>query len=111
MYVDTSVRGNAASISPHCDIDVHTLPQVLAAFAALPPGVTEVTLDLADAPFMDIAGLNLLVGQRSAARVRRGTLTVTGLGAQPHRLLLIADRVFPGTHFGEFLPDGAGRTS
>ncbi|MDT0447073.1 STAS domain-containing protein [Streptomyces johnsoniae] len=110
MHVDTYVRGNTASISPHCDIDIHTLPQVEAAFAALPPTVTDVTLDLADAPFMDIAGLHLLVGARRTALARHGTLTVTGLSPQPHRLLQVAQRTFPGTRFGEFLPGGVTLT-
>ncbi|MGW3852980.1 STAS domain-containing protein [Streptomyces fagopyri] len=88
------------------DIDGDTLPGLLSAAHVLPDSVTGVTWDLREAHFIDVAGLHLLVHQRSACQEAGRLLTVVGLGRQPRRLLELAWEVFPEGWWADFLPGG-----
>ncbi|MEE4543473.1 STAS domain-containing protein [Streptomyces sp. V4-01] len=103
MIITSTNRGTAAVISPRGEIDFSTLPEVIAAAAELPLSVTEVTWDLREAQFMDVAGLHLLVHQQLACRKAKRKLTVVGLQQQPLRLLAVAQDVFPGHPWGDLL--------
>ncbi|MCM2579758.1 STAS domain-containing protein [Streptomyces meridianus] len=100
----TEVRGNAAFLSVHEDIDLITRPRIEAAVGALPGSVTEVTLSLAGASFMDVAGLRLLHGLRDRAAGGDCGFAVTGLGLQPTRLLRLAAEIAPEERWEDFLP-------
>jgi anti-anti-sigma factor len=103
MYVTTAHEGSAAVIRPCGEIDVDTLPGLLVAARELPRSVTEVTWDMTGARFMDVAGLRLLVQERTACLDAGRKLLVTGLRPQPLRLLRIAQEVFPAGEWGDFL--------
>ncbi|MFF8594539.1 STAS domain-containing protein [Streptomyces sp. NPDC015220] len=69
------------------DIDLETCPELTRAAAVAPLGGNSLCLDLADVPFMDSSGLNLLILLRQRLDAEGGRLTVTGLQPQPTRLL------------------------
>ncbi|MCM2388199.1 STAS domain-containing protein [Streptomyces albipurpureus] len=103
MRVTTMIDGTAAWITPHGEIDHHTVPALRATAAALPHEVTEVTWDLQDATFMDVSGLNLLCDQqRQDSPIHR--ISVTGLAPQQLRLLGLAAELFPTLRFPRLLP-------
>ncbi|MFI5474491.1 hypothetical protein ACIA6D_30160 [Streptomyces cacaoi] len=104
MHITTMIGGTAARITPHGAIDHDALPALRAAAAALPPDVTQVTWDLHDTHFMDVAGLHLLTDQRLQDGPPRQT-AVTGLAPQPLRLLRLAAELFPALEFTRLLSD------
>ncbi|PWI45060.1 STAS domain-containing protein [Streptomyces sp. ICBB 8177] len=104
MNATTTIDGANALISLHGDIDYDTLPGLLDAAAQLPETVTAVTWDLHGVPFMDVAAIHLLSDRRGGR-----TVTVTGLGAQPQRLIRMASNLFPGL-FEDPHPAGAEHT-
>ncbi|SEG84531.1 anti-anti-sigma factor [Actinacidiphila yanglinensis] len=104
VLITTSKDGVAAVISPSGEIDFDTLPGLLAAEQELPQSVRQVTWDLRDAVFMDVAGLHLLFQQRLVCWDRHRTLIVTGLQKQPIQLLQLAEELFPAGHWSDFLP-------
>ncbi|MFD7015339.1 STAS domain-containing protein [Streptomyces sp. NPDC059928] len=106
MLITAENDGFTAIISPHGEIDFDALPSLLAAARELPQSVTQVTWDLRDAVFMDIAGLHLLIHQRLDCLDTERMLTVTGLDRQPLRLLRLAQELFPAGKWGDFLPGG-----
>ncbi|MET8292019.1 hypothetical protein ABZV80_43920 [Streptomyces sp. NPDC005132] len=55
---------------------------------------------------MDVAGLHLLIHQRSACQEAGLILTVLGLDRQPQRLIELAEKLFPEGRWGDFLPGG-----
>ncbi|WP_063795817.1 STAS domain-containing protein [Peterkaempfera griseoplana] len=106
MIVTASSNNGATTvISPRGEIDFTTLPDLLTAARKLPRCVTEVVWDLREAAFMDVAGLHLLVDQRLACRGTNRTLTVTGLGQQPQRLLTLVSELFPAEEWDAFLEE------
>ncbi|MFM9812858.1 STAS domain-containing protein [Streptomyces scabiei] len=111
MLITTTIDDGAAVISPRGEIDFDALPGLLAAARELPQSVTQVTWDLRQALFMDIAGLHLLIYQRLACLDADRTLTVTGLSQQPLRLLRLAQQLFPAGDWGDFLPGGLSATA
>ncbi|MER5714033.1 hypothetical protein [Streptomyces sp. NPDC002132] len=94
MNITTTIDGASARISLCGEIDFDTLLPLRAAFDALPPQVTDLQWDLTLAPFMDVAGLHLFFDPTTAGGPQRRA-TVTGLRAQPLRLLLTAAEVNP----------------
>ncbi|MFC8226489.1 STAS domain-containing protein [Streptomyces sp. NPDC057287] len=104
MDTTTMIEGTTARITPHGEIDHDSLPELRAAAAALPPGVTEVVWDLHDTPFVDTAGLHLLTDPRPADSPRRRT-TVTGMQTQPLELLRTAAELFPTLEFAHMVPE------
>lgn len=100
----TEVRGNTAVLTVHEDIDLITRPRIEEAVGALPQSITAVTLSLAGASFMDVAGLRLLHGLRDRAAEGSCDFAVTGLGFQPTRLLRLAAEIAPEEHWEDFLP-------
>ncbi|MER5884902.1 STAS domain-containing protein [Streptomyces sp. NPDC001941] len=107
MFITSKVDGTTAVLTARGEIDFDALPELVNASAALPPSVTEVTWELREAPFMDIAGLHLLIHQRLACEQAGRKLTVTGLHRQPLHLLEMAQNLFPDGRWNEFLPDSA----
>ncbi|MFJ4126506.1 STAS domain-containing protein [[Kitasatospora] papulosa] len=103
MHVTTMIDATTAMIIPDGDLDHTALPKLHAVLAALPQDVTEVVWDLQNTPFMDTAGLHLLVDPQPAAGPRR--TTVTGIRPQPLALLHTAAEVFPTLGFTELLAD------
>ncbi|BDM74460.1 hypothetical protein HEK616_79470 (plasmid) [Streptomyces nigrescens] len=103
MLISTTHDGATAVISPVGEIDFVALPELLAAAQELPRSVSQVTWDLREALFMDVAGLHLLVHQRLACLDTDRTLTVTGLHQQPLRLLRLAQELFPAEDWGDFV--------
>ncbi|MEU2021422.1 STAS domain-containing protein [Streptomyces sp. NPDC016469] len=97
MDITTVINGTSARISPIGEIDSDTLAPLRAATDALPPHVTDVQWDLHDAPFMDVAGLHLLLSPRARRGAPGRSVTVTGLRPQPLRLLLLAADISPVT--------------
>ncbi|MFE4547351.1 STAS domain-containing protein [Streptomyces sp. NPDC056785] len=85
MIFTVTDAGATAVFTPHGEIDSDSLPDLLSAVHMLPESVTGVTWDLREARFMDVAGLHLLVHQRSACQEAGRILTVVGLGRQPQR--------------------------
>ncbi|MFE0452461.1 STAS domain-containing protein [Streptomyces sp. NPDC058914] len=96
MNITTVIDGTSARITLRGDIDYDTLPPLRAAADALPAHVTDLLWDLNHTPFMDVAGLHLLFAPAPLSGPDRRT-TVTGLGQQPQRLLLLAADVHPDT--------------
>lgn len=111
MRVTTTSDGVTAVITPRGVIDFDVLPQLLAAGRELAPFVTQVTWDLQQALFMDVAGLHLLIHQRLACSDTGRTLIVTGLRQQPLHLLQLAHELFPAEQWGSFLPDRLPRAA
>jgi anti-anti-sigma regulatory factor len=107
MLITITVDGATAVISPIGDIDFGTLPDLTASGRFLPESVTRMTWDMSEATFVDVAGLHLLVHERRDSLRAGRTLTVTGLGYQPTRLLQVAHELFPAEHWDGFLPGGA----
>lgn len=105
MLITTSKDGVAVVISPNGEIDFDALPGLLAAEREIPHSVTQVTWDLRDAAFMDVAGLHLLLQQRLVCWDSHRTLIVTGLQKQPTQLLQLAEELFPAGHWSDFLPE------
>ncbi|MEU5656846.1 STAS domain-containing protein [Streptomyces sp. NPDC047737] len=103
MHVTAMIDATTARIIPHGEIDHDTLPKLRAVLAALPQDVTEVIWDLQDTPFIDTAGLHLLIDPQPVNRPRR--TTVTAMPSQPLELLRTAAEVFPTFGFGELLPE------
>ncbi|MET9123334.1 STAS domain-containing protein [Streptomyces sp. NPDC004528] len=106
MIFTVTDAGVTAVFTPHGEIDSDSLPDLLSAVHMLPESVTGVTWDLREARYMDVAGLHLLVHQRSACQEAGRILTVVGLGRQPQRLLELAWELFPAGRWGDFLPGG-----
>ncbi|MDF3297080.1 STAS domain-containing protein [Streptomyces tropicalis] len=104
MHSTTTIDGSTARIVPHGDIDFTALADLRASRAALPPEVTTVTWDLHDAAFMDVAGLHLLTDHLTETGHPHRTAAVTGLTAQPDRLLRLASDLFPAMGFDQLLP-------
>ncbi|MGV9288304.1 STAS domain-containing protein [Streptomyces sp. NPDC003719] len=102
MLVTVAIDDTAAVLTPPGDIDADALPGLLAAARELPASVTTVTWDLRHVGFMDAAGLRLLTGQRQDCRTAGRTLTVTGLGWQPLRLLDLAAQCVPDGLWEDF---------
>ncbi|MFD6967417.1 STAS domain-containing protein [Streptomyces sp. NPDC059949] len=105
MRVTTTNDGLTAVITPYGEIDFDVLPRLVSAAGELPLSVTQVTWDLREALFMDVAGLHLLIHQRLACTDAGRTLTVTGLRQQPLRLLQLAAELFPAGEWADLLPD------
>ncbi|MFE6130970.1 STAS domain-containing protein [Streptomyces sp. NPDC056437] len=106
MLITTTNDGVTAVISPRGEIDFDALPSLLTAARELPHSISQITWDLRQAQFMDVAGLHLLVHQRLACLETRRTLTVTGLNHQPLRLLRLAQELFPTGDWDGFLEEG-----
>ncbi|MEU0039558.1 STAS domain-containing protein [Streptomyces sp. NPDC006333] len=106
MIFTVTDAGVTAVITPSGEIDSDTLPGLLSAVHLLPEFVTGVTWDLRQAQFVDVAGLHLLVHQRSACQEAGRILTVVGLGRQPKRLLELAREVSPAGRWDDFMPGG-----
>lgn len=100
----TTVSGTTARLIVEEDIDLITRPRIEAAVGALPQSVTDVTLSLEGAQFMDVAGLRLLHGLRDQAATGARHFVVTDLGVQPVRLLRLAAEIAPSERWEEFLP-------
>ncbi len=49
---------------------------------AIEEGAREITMDLSEVPFIDSAGLGLLIGLRQTARQRGGEFQLTGVNAE-----------------------------
>ncbi|WP_328320726.1 STAS domain-containing protein [Streptomyces sp. NBC_00388] len=103
MHITTEIDGTTALITPHGEIDYDSLAALRATAAGLPQAVTDVTWDLHDARFMDVAGLHLLGDRRRQDRSPRRT-AVTGLAPQPLRLLHLAAELFPAMELAARLP-------
>ncbi|MET9593067.1 STAS domain-containing protein [Streptomyces sp. NPDC006516] len=103
MHVTAMIDATTARILPHGEIDHETLPELRAVLSALPQDVTEVIWDLRNTPFIDIAGLHLLIDPQTADSPRR--TTVTAMPMQPLELLRTAAEVFPTLGFAELLPE------
>ncbi|MFD9286844.1 STAS domain-containing protein [Streptomyces sp. NPDC060030] len=104
MNVTTLIDATSATIIPHGEIDHTTLPKLRAVVAALPRDVAEVVWDLKDTPFIDTAGLHLLVDP-PPADVPPRRATVTGMQPQPLRVLRTAAELFPTLEFARLLPE------
>ncbi|MFB7090501.1 STAS domain-containing protein [Streptomyces sp. NPDC056296] len=109
MYITTTTDGTSVRIVPHGTIDYATLPALRAALNELSPAVRDVTWDLHDAVFMDVAGLHLLSETPPHAPYpeRQRTVAVAGLASQPLRLLKLAAELFPTRAFACLLPADA----
>ncbi|MEV5864028.1 hypothetical protein AB0L83_30430 [Streptomyces sp. NPDC052071] len=103
MHVTTLIDATTACIIPDGEIDQGALPKLHAVLEALPQDVTELVWDLQSTPFMDMAGLHLLVDPQPPTHPRH--ITVTGMHPQPLHLLHTAAQVFPTLGFTELLPD------
>ncbi|MFC9266261.1 STAS domain-containing protein [Streptomyces zhihengii] len=103
MHITTEIRGTAATLTPRGDIDYQHLDQLRATVQQLPTSVTDVSWDLRDAPFVDVAGLHLL---STPSDPRRGT-SLANLQPQHRRLLTIACELFPDADFDRYL-SGSG---
>lgn len=68
------------------EMDLATCPEVAAA-AARRGRLDTLRLELSAMPFMDPAGLNLLLGPRSRMQERGGRLVLADLQAQPRHVL------------------------
>ncbi|MFE7385808.1 STAS domain-containing protein [Streptomyces zhihengii] len=99
MNITTEIRGTAATLTPRGDIDFQHLDQLRATLHRLPPSVTNVAWDLRDAPFVDVAGLDLL---STPSDPQRAT-SLTNLQPQHRRLLTIACELFPDARFDRYL--------
>ncbi|MFF8406200.1 STAS domain-containing protein [Streptomyces sp. NPDC014846] len=113
MNVTTVIDGPTARITPRGDIDFDTLSPLRTAADTLPAHVSDLLWDLSQTPFMDLAGLHLLFTPTSTEGPGRRT-SVTGLRAQPLRLLLLAADTSPAAFdLARLLPDtlpiGVGR--
>jgi len=106
MLISTTIDGATAVISPIGAIDFHALPRLVASGRYLPDSVTQMTWDLSEATFVDVAGLHLLVQERRECLQVGRALSITGLGDQPQRLLQVAQELFPAEHWDDFLPGG-----
>jgi anti-anti-sigma factor len=104
MRFTLRIDDTVARITVYGDIDYYTLPTLRSAAAGLSPHATELLWDLRDARFMDVAGLHLLFEPRSQEGTTRKT-TVTNLGPQPLRLLVLAAGVNPALELADLLPD------
>ncbi|PRH76102.1 hypothetical protein C6N75_27415 [Streptomyces solincola] len=102
--ISTTIDGEAASITPHGEIDAEFLPRLYATAHALPDTVTRLTWDLGDTSFMDVSGLHLMCEQREDARRGGRAVAFTGLYEQPLRLLKLAADLFPAMAWEDFLP-------
>ncbi|MFD4540150.1 STAS domain-containing protein [Streptomyces bauhiniae] len=103
MRITTQNDGVTAVIRPRGEIDFETLPELLTATRRLPPNLSQLIWNLQEAPFMDAAGLHLLIHQRLECLVMGRKLTVTGLQQQPVRMLNLARELFPAGDWDDFL--------
>lgn len=103
MNFTIAVDGAFAQITVHGDVDHTALPRLRAAIAALPPSVTHLHWNLCEVAFMDGAGLHLLCDPILQDGSRR--ITVTGLGLQPLRLLVLFSDLRPGLDLTQLMPD------
>ncbi|MFI9155458.1 STAS domain-containing protein [Streptomyces sp. NPDC053367] len=102
--ITTTIVGTSARITLYGDLDFDTLAPLRAAADTLPAEVTDLQWDLRHTSFMDVAGLHLFAPALPDASHRR--TTVTGLGRQPLRLLLLAADTHPATfELGRLFPD------
>ncbi|UPZ34582.1 STAS domain-containing protein (plasmid) [Streptomyces sp. LRE541] len=104
MLVTTTTDGITAVLSPHGEIDSHTLSALLTAARKLPQSVTQVTWNFEETAFMDVAGLHLLFQQRLAYLDTGRTVAVSGLHEQPLHLLQLMQELFPAGQWHDFLP-------
>lgn len=88
----------------HGEIDRSVRDEIDSALNALPADVTTVHLSFDAVSFMDSSGLALLDEQRGRMRKRDGRLSVSGLRAQPLRLLHSAAKAIPDGEWEDFLP-------
>ncbi|MFD6296059.1 STAS domain-containing protein [Streptomyces sp. NPDC060235] len=102
MDITTVLNGTTALLAPRGPIDGDSLHVLREAAAALPSHVTTVDWDMSAVPFMDSAGLHLLLDppfdRQSKRRAR-----VTGLAPQPARLLAVAEQFLPALDAGRLL--------
>ncbi|MBM9624392.1 STAS domain-containing protein [Streptomyces zhihengii] len=99
MNITTEIRGASATLTPYGDIDFLHLDLLRATLHQLPPTVTDVSWDLRDAPFVDVAALHLLSTPTGPQRVMR----LANLHPQARRLLTIACDLFPDAGFDRYL--------
>ncbi|MEU0539580.1 STAS domain-containing protein [Nocardia sp. NPDC005978] len=111
MQIIRTFHGNTVTVTPHGEIDLHTLPELLDATAGLPSRITDVTWDLSEVGFMSVRGLQLLDQQRRFCCSTHRTLRVTGLRRQPLHLLEVVNRAFPAEGWAEFVPRLAMRVA
>ncbi|MCZ2523544.1 STAS domain-containing protein [Streptomyces sp. SCUT-3] len=85
-----SDRGRADVLSPAGEIDHEARPALERTLDALSRPVGQVHLDMARVTFMDSAGLHFLARLELLVGLDGGRLRVTGLGAQPSRVVDLA---------------------
>ncbi|MBP0457881.1 STAS domain-containing protein [Streptomyces montanisoli] len=89
----TSARhARAVVLSPHGDLDFGALPLLCRALAEMPAGTRDVTLDMRDVPFMDVAGVHLMEELRLFGLRRRASVETVGWQRQPLRVLRLNGR-------------------
>ncbi len=77
MEANTTIDGTSATIALIGTLTVASTSRLEAAFADLPEGVTDVTLDLAGLEYVASAGLRVIVSQAKKVDQRGGSLRIT----------------------------------
>ncbi|MGW6418993.1 STAS domain-containing protein [Streptomyces sp. NPDC055055] len=104
MNITTTITGTTARITPHGEIDFHSLPPLHRALDRLPSHVTDLLWDLEHLSFTDVAGLHLIFGPTPNGRPRQRK-TAINLRDQPLQLLLTAADLFPAAYdFSHLIP-------
>ena len=74
METATTIDGSRATIALVGNLTVATTPDLEAAFAELPEGVADITLDLSRLDYVASAGLRVIVSQAKKARENGGSV-------------------------------------
>lgn len=74
METATTIDGSSATIALVGNLTVATTPDLEAAFAELPEGVADITLDLSRLDYVASAGLRVIVSQAKKARENGGSV-------------------------------------
>lgn len=102
LYFDLHVDYRSRRIDVHGGVDIACSPNVATAVARLQRfAAGDITIDLGEVTFIDMSGLGVLVGARSAQTERGDRLLITGASPQVRRVFGL------GALAGLFDPDGA----
>jgi anti-sigma B factor antagonist len=102
LYFDLHVDYRNRRIAVHGGVDVACAPNVATAVARLQRAAAgDITIHLGEVTFIDMSGLGVLVGARSAQTARGDRLVITGASPQVRRIFGL------GALAGLLDPDGA----